>query len=223
MEPSRWRSRLSRQQKQTKSTDADAAFVAEDEDDAAFVNLLKKLEPLNGSDCEGDLESMCSSEDSDSGSDGAEDDADSDKAELEEVAEVFRKAPGTFTIYSNGYFSFTDNPAYPDIKVLIVPRWRKAGLLGTEAMSKTLVPTHYGDTRENPVRTTLLLKSWMLNRATRHGFCNAKASRRRLFAREAAELRAAVVGMSSVAAPTTGNTYADDIIREWTPHVLLAG
>jgi hypothetical protein len=141
----------------------------------------------------------------------------------DEVIKVGKKAaaPGTFTVYSNGYFTFTDNPDYPDVKVRALEKWCNADCMGAAAKSKTVVPDHFGEDRSAPARSMLVLKAWMLWKAKTNDFCNKRASRRRLFAKEATDLRLAIISMSCAVAPTTGSERADSMIRKWMPQVLV--
>ena len=46
----------------------------------------------------------------------------------------------------------------------IQQRWTGPHHLGAAAASKTLVPAHFGDSREQPDQIVLVLKAWMLYR-----------------------------------------------------------
>ena len=46
----------------------------------------------------------------------------------------------------------------------IQQRWTGPHHLGAAAASKTLVPAHFGDSREQPDQIVLVLKVWMLHR-----------------------------------------------------------
>ena len=125
-------------------------------------------------------------------------------------------------VHTNGYFTFTDNPVFSDVKVSVIPRWCKEEHLGKLNMSKTVTPAHFGETRVSLVRAMMVLKAWMLWRAQTGDFCNKRAARRKLFAGEARNLKAAIVEASSASLPTTGNAAADALIRKWAPDVLAA-
>lgn len=178
----------------------------------------------DGSECD----SMCSSEDSEQSSDMCESDDGSELAQQESGVEGDqeedridpRAVPGTHVMYSNGYFTFTNNPAYKDIKVRVVSRWCTKEFLGTTEMSKTIIPENYGDKRSDPARAFLCLQAWMIWKSKKNQFCDGRANRRQLFAEEAAKLRASIVAMSSPEAPTTGNDMADDFIRRHAPGAL---
>ena len=66
--------------------------------------------------------------------------------------ETERAVSGTYVCWSNGYFTASNNKNWSDVKVRIVPKWAKAEHMGTSSMSKTVVPSHFGETKENPRR-----------------------------------------------------------------------
>ncbi len=76
-----------------------------------------------------------------------------------------KKAFGSCVVHSNGYFTVTDNPDFPDVKVKALEKWCKADCLGRTAKSKTVVPTHFGEDRSAPHRSMLVLKAWMMWKA----------------------------------------------------------
>ena len=175
---------------------------------------------------ESDCGSACASgesEASDSAADSGSSPAGEESASEDESQEEglkHRKPAGTNVVYRNTYFRFTDDPNYRDVKVTIAKQWCRPGLLGTTNMSKTVVPSHFGDTRASPVRSSMVLKAWMLHRAAQNGFDKAKSARRRLFEKEAELLRAAIEAVSSPHAPTTGHSESDARVRLWAPEML---
>jgi len=199
--------------------DPSADSVASDVDiDFDNIGLLTALDE--------DVDSVCSSDDSDVSGDSEASDQISDEIgstdSEEEMAMAARKAPGTFVYYSNGDFTFTDNVAYPDIKCNVVHRWCTKDGMGEVSKSKTVVPAHFGDSREAPTRAKLVLRSWMLWKVATGDFVNKRASRRRLFAAEAKCLRHDIISMSSEAKPSTGNAAADKLIASCTPQIMAA-
>jgi hypothetical protein len=134
-----------------------------------------------------------------------------------------RAIKGTHTMYSNGYFTFTNNPDFNDIKVHIVPRWCTDDHLGTTNMSRTIRPMVYSESKDTTIAVSfIVLKVWMLDRAMFNNFASKRSTRVRLFAKERKAVRDAIVGMSSRDAPTTGNAAADTFIRAVAPGLLLA-
>ena len=89
-------------------------------------------------------------------------------------------------------------------------------------MSRTLTPTNYGETRENPARSFFLLRAWMVWRARQHGFASADSARQRLFDDEALRLRLDVQRFQPQADRLLGNTKAMKMFMEWVPDVAAA-
>jgi hypothetical protein len=191
-----------------------AADGAECEVDQELYDYFAKVDAAADSECE----SLCSSKDTsiDSSADSGSDVG----SESSDEVQACRKAHGICVAYSNGYFTFTDNPDYGDVKVRVLERWCKPDLMGVTAKSKTVVPSHFGEDRSAPHRSMLVLKAWMLWKANLKDFCNKRASRRRLFTMETVDLRSAIHSMSCATAPTTGNEAADTLIRQWMPQVM---
>jgi virulence-associated protein VagC len=79
----------------------------EPEDDAEFEAFMEKVEGLAARDSECD--SLCSSQDTDQSSSNEANDS-----ETSDEAKMPKKAPGTYVVYTNGYFTFTDHKDYPD-------------------------------------------------------------------------------------------------------------
>ena len=75
-----------------------------------------------------------------------------------------RAAAHTHSIWANDYFTLTDNRNYNNIRMRVQQRWTGSKHLGAALASKTLVPAHFGDRREEPDQIILVLKAWMLHR-----------------------------------------------------------
>ena len=74
----------------------------------------------------------------------------------------------------------TQAPGYVDIKINMKGPLRNITTgMGTDWMSKTLTPHHYGETFEAPVRTKLLLCAWAIWRAKLQGWSRDKPARLR--------------------------------------------
>ena len=202
-----------------------ASEVEQDEipfsiDEVEYDKLLGRLEKFVPRDS--DCDSLCSSDDSES--EGSEDNIDEEGLNTHASSddeEVDNTPFGTHVVYSNSYFTFTNNLNYPDIKVTVNPRWCKLEHLGTTLKSKTVVPRHYGDQRETPYISLLVLSAWMLFKAKTNDFCNLRSNSRKLFAEETRKLRAAIVTLSSPFALYIGNVAADVRISEWALVVMI--
>ena len=133
--------------------------------------------------------------------------------EEEQVLEA-KAMRGANVMWASGFFTCTNNPKFPNLKITIHPRWCVPGMLGTEHMSKTKRPAEFGETSAHPVRTQLVLRAWMVWRFAWCGFADSTARRRRWLERERAKLQRDVRAMGPGG---TGNAVADAAIREWVP------
>ncbi|CAK0833528.1 unnamed protein product [Prorocentrum cordatum] len=86
--------------------------------------------------------------------------------------------------------------------------------------SKTLTPAHYGESRANPVRSIITLRSWMRRRAGANGWSAAHPGRAREFAEEAARLQREIQDLQPQAGGLLGNAKADALIRQWVPGIV---
>ena len=178
------------------------------DEDRDLEGLMEKLDG-DGSD----LESLVSSEETEATDEDTEGSGSADEAKS-------RKELGSCVVYSNGYFTISDNPDYKDLKIRVKTRWCKPGELGTSNMSKTVTPAKFGEARPHTPRSMWVLKSWMLSKAATNDFCNKRAKRRKLFAGVAVEVRAAIIASSTATCPTTGHAQSDNMIRKWCPEIL---
>ena len=87
-------------------------------------------------------------------------------------------------------------------------------------MSKAMQPAAFGESKENPVRTKIELRAWMVQRAQEIGFSSSKACRRRVLAKKVETLRREIEDLSSAARPSTGYQAADAKIRSFSPQLL---
>jgi hypothetical protein len=197
-----------------KEPDDDEAATTE-----AFADQTWLLE-----DSPSEAASVCSTEDEELEEGDSEDSASEamDASKVEDVEEepaavAARARPGAFVVYTNGYFTFSNNPGYSDLKVRVLPVWCKPGLLGTSNMSKAVTPEDVGARKAEPARAMLVLRAWMLSKFRENDFCNGRACRRRLFAQELAEFRKDLLALAAGGPLTSGNVRADELIRGWVP------
>ena len=123
--------------------------------------------------------------------------------------------PGSHVVDSNGYFTFTSDPHYPDVKVHVIRRWCVGGELGTQLVSKRVVCAHFGETKRDPRRSFWVLRAWMLQRCQFEGWHSRKVSRQRWWRAQEEKLRVEIQENGGV-----GNAAAEARIREWAPSVL---
>ena len=135
---------------------------------------------------------------------------------------------GTLLMERNAYFTMTDARdaagGWTDIKIRIHPRFCVAGELEkTPQMSKAVTVSDYDDDHDGaPVRSMLVLRAWMLWRATQHGWHNKHPARSAWLAREAEQLKNDIVAGGHVDGPflSTGNDRADAEIMTFWPEAL---
>ena len=117
---------------------------------------------------------------------------------------------------SNGYFTFSNNPAWPDVKVRVSPRWRGAHGMGSKALSKTVTCHHFGEDKSagKPVVSLLALRAWTVHKMRRAGFHFKEAHRARFVESQLQKLRDGLRALGNPA-DSTGSSKADKKIRLW--------
>ena len=120
-------------------------------------------------------------------------------------------------LWSNSYFYILNNEGHPDVKIRMCDVWACEAHMGRYAMSRTLTPAHYGETRAAPARSFALLKAWALWRAGHSGWSSQRPGRARQFERDLAALEAEV---RSLPGELLGNDAADALLREWVPDLV---
>jgi hypothetical protein len=190
-----------------------AGGTAEADSSDEFQEEDLPSEVASGSD---EQHSLCSSEGSaehESAGGSSTDDGDVDEA-------AARAAMGTYVVRSNGYFTFTNNLAWPDVKVSIMRRWCITTELGTSNMSKTVTCANYGELSTNRARSFAVLTAWMLHRVKQSGWVTRRAARRRLFAQELESLERNLRRIPSSTVLGTGNALADKHIQLYCPELF---
>ena len=127
------------------------------------------------------------------------------------------KAP----LWDNGYFYIIDNTGVDEtVKIVMHRGWSHAppGGMGDRQTSKTLTPAHYGETRENPQRSWLLLRAWMLWRARANDWVSADRGRLRHFDEEVLVLERRIKGMSEPGSLLC-NQMAAAKLKVWVPDI----
>ena len=126
--------------------------------------------------------------------------------------------------WDNGYFYIADNSGQSDVKILMDRNWshKPLGGMGHQERSKTLAPAHYGETRENPKRSWLLLRAWMLCRANLDGWATSKDGRSRQFQEDYTKLGEDIRKRQPQEGGLLGNPKADAVLKTWLPGGLSA-
>ena len=126
-------------------------------------------------------------------------------------------------IVDNAYFRIAPRADVLGIRVSIRPAWHMPLPKGLAEdgipLSKTRWPSRYGEKFEEPMRTTLVARSWMLWRARRGGWANGQKHRQRLFADEAACLARDIKQLPPQKGHVLGDPEATEMLKLWTPDV----
>ena len=120
------------------------------------------------------------------------------------------------SLWSNGYFYIADNEGNPDVKVRMHNWCATEVHMGHWQMSKTITPATFGESRDNPTCSVLLLRAWALWRARLNNWADLRDGRSRQFASDAADL---VRDISAVPGHLLGHPHANRMLRKWAPYV----
>ena len=132
--------------------------------------------------------------------------------------EPHRRAKDRPHLYDNGYFYIPDYENQQDLKIVIREQWTHAppgGLGQRPQKSKTLMPSNFGEKREDPRRSWALLKAWMIWRMRyAPGWIDADGGRKRLVADEEELLRESLARCNF-----RGNDKAFAQLKQWAPEL----
>ena len=120
-------------------------------------------------------------------------------------------------------FYRTQTPGFTDIKMHMQTPFRIVGQMGSYEMSKALSPHRHGETRDNPVKTRLLLESWAIYRARLNGWAALRACRGRHVAKMLARLKAGIRAADTrepLCIPLLENRAAHKKLQEWVPDLV---
>ena len=125
-------------------------------------------------------------------------------------------------LWDNGFFYVPDNTGNDDVNIVMHGGWSHPppGGMGDKDRSKTLTPAHYGESRANPARSFIMLRSWMLWRAGANGWSAAHPGRAREFGEEAVRLQREIQDLQPQLGGLLGNPKADALIRQWVPGIV---
>ena len=125
-------------------------------------------------------------------------------------------------VFDNDYFYLKRNKL--DHRIDIHDTWLvdpPQGLGRSPAMSKTITPSRAGETQENPVRTKLCLRAWMIWRARAiPGWVEGSACQERLFLDEAKRLLSDIKKLQPQADGLLGNSWASSLLNQWVPDLV---
>jgi hypothetical protein len=125
-------------------------------------------------------------------------------------------------LWSDEYFWVSDNIEADCLQVRVRSSHRKPmdqGGMGPRPMSKLVRPSDYAETRENPVRSLLLLRAWAVWRAQLHGWADHCGRRKKYVADLADRLQRDI---ATLGAPCRllGNLAANAVLREVAPEIV---
>ena len=127
---------------------------------------------------------------------------------------------GLKPLWSDDYFWIWDSDS-DFLKVRVRSRFTEPSPLGMGPwlMSKQVTPREFGETRDEPVRSLLLLRAWTLWRARQNGWAEDRSCRKRHFQEQEALLERDV---KAFCAPCRllGNATANAVLRELIPSLV---
>ncbi len=126
-------------------------------------------------------------------------------------------------LWDNGYFYIVDNTGEPDVKMCMHSLWSHSPPWGMGAVgrSRTLTPAHYGESKDNSVRSVLLLRAWMLWRVRQGGWAALERGRDRHFAEEALVLERKIAALDPrPRGMLLGHAKADALLKVWVPDIV---
>ena len=167
------------------------------------------------SDVETDAEQLC------------DDSASADSSGDDQALGLAHRAPrGAYVVeeYRNEYSWITNNPNHKDVKLVIAPYWARESELGTpvrgrKSLSKAVTPAHFNETKDKPLLSYIVLRSWLVWRLQQGKWHERKTSRQKFLARTVCQLAKEVAALG-VDGGGAGCKAADDKIAAWAPHVL---
>ena len=97
--------------------------------------------------------------------------------------------------------------------------WATAAHMGVGSVSKTLPPARYGDPREHPEKTMILLRAWVVWRACRDGWAMRTPGRQRQLDKDSQDLERDIRAIQgpTMSAPLLGNPSAHLQLVSWVP------
>ena len=147
-------------------------------------------------------------------------------AEEEEdiAAGIERHASGTWKVWEDLWFYRTETPGFTDIKMHLKRSFCTDEHMGRTEMSKALSPHHYGETRDNPVKTRLLLQAWAIYRARlKAGWAEARPGRGRHVASMMVSLKTAIRAADTrqrLRVPLLEHPAAHKWLEKWVPDLV---
>ena len=183
-----------------------------------LTDLSSDVESLKSSDRDCTSSGEGDSSDAEHSSDSISEAACSDTASdgLSERVTVQRAPAHVHTAWENDHFILTDNRNYPNVRMRMKEMFQHPDLLGAGQSSKTLSVAQFGDTREEPTVTRLVLHAWALWRTTSPpGFLATRPQCRRAWENDVKALREEIAALRRPL-----NARARQLLGDWLPSVL---
>ena len=127
-------------------------------------------------------------------------------------------ASGPYVVWASGYFFLSDHPDQTYLGIHMYCRWGRDDQVGNDQVSMQLAPPQFGEARNDPRRTKVLLRTWALWRMRQSGvWLVAHTRRHRQLARGEAELERDVRALPG---PITGDPAVDGTLRDGALEVV---
>ncbi len=123
-------------------------------------------------------------------------------------------------IHDNGDFRLAARPDVRGLRVSLHRRWTRPRPIGPgkdAGRSRSLTPSHYGETLASPPRAVVLPKAWTLWRARACGFADTSHGRELRFNDEVARLERDVHQMQAQADGVLGSPAASALLDKLVP------
>ena len=126
------------------------------------------------------------------------------------------------SVWHNQYFTMSDPASTRDRRVIMTIKKNYQGKdgMGTTQLSKTLTPSHYGESNEYPIRSMMLLRAWSLWRGNANGWSSQNVGRARYLEDEKTKLAHEIKKLGGQGDSLLGNAAADKLLKEWMPDLV---
>ena len=224
--------RITQQVTQRRKTRVDDEEDVEDEEDAE--DSIENLDVFkNDSDVESgelsvdtDVDSVPSQAASKEGSDSTEPQASDNEgsdsgAEPTDIAPPPKKTRSTLKpLWFTHFFYIRENIPHhhQDVKIHLYDAWATPAAMGRANRSKTFTPKHHDETVDNPVRSLLLCRAWMVWRCRNTPWAFASRGRARQFEADATSLEDDIRALQSPDR-LLGNAKANDKLQSYVPDI----
>jgi hypothetical protein len=133
-----------------------------------------------------------------------------------------RNPAGTWKVWENPWFVITDNPGSSQVEVRMKTRWAVSDHMGTFARSRSVTPSQFGDSRDQPARAILILRAWAIWRPGVNGWVMASPGRQRQLDSDIRELEEQIRSLAGPppSRPLLGSEIAHGLLVQWVPNMV---